>query len=137
MSKDNRNPPTPEPLPSPARLPISTDSSRATVEVVQSTRRMKFLTIHRNEIDNISSLNAHVTAFFSASSFFISLTLSIVIDVLISGTKNLDESGKIVLCAGGIITLILAIVCAIMAMLNIYTRNNIIRTIEDESNEIK
>jgi len=43
---------------------ITTESGRATtVEVVQSTRRMNFLTVHENELDTISAYNSQGTAF--------------------------------------------------------------------------
>lgn len=119
----------------PPRLNVEGPERATTVKPIQSTRYMKFLTIHKNELENISSLNTHVAVFSSFGAFFISQTLSIILNSLTSGVDNLDGFGHVLLYFGAPLTFILSCGFFIFAYLNRGTRNSIIKRIEDESGE--
>lgn len=111
---------------------INNPSRITTVEPIQSTRRMKFLTVHKNELDNISSLNLHVTAFCSCGSFFASIFLSIILCYLID-VNNLDLFQNATLKGGMILSFLATLFFFYLAYCNRKKRNSIIKNIEDES----
>src|SRR5579871_3841368 len=72
---------------------ITTESGTpTTIEVVQSTRRMNFLTVHENELDAISAYNSQSTAFYSLASAAASSCLTLIAGALFA--DKLSDTAK-------------------------------------------
>lgn len=130
-------PPIQPPPTSSAIAPVSTGPSisaaagRTTVEVVQSTRRMKFLTVHENELETISAYNSQSATFYSLASASFSIGITIIIGA--SFTDRLSPVGCAVCLIGIPLSLVLSFVFLVMALKIKGSKNSILSRIKNES----
>jgi len=94
-----------------------------TIGVIQSRRKMKFYTIHENEMHNLANYNDSAIFFNSTGSFFASFLLSTVID----GIKSNFSS----------FTILLGTIFFIVSLAFFYRAYKIKKTSKDVMNVIK
>lgn len=96
-------------------------------------RNMKIYAIPENELETLGTLNTEATMFFSAFSFFISLTLSLFLSGIYSDNIKANHIGSLLFYWVTPITLVVSIFFLLLGIYILYKRKNMINTIKQES----
>ncbi len=111
--------------------PLDVDSSKTTVFPKQNPRHMVFLTVHQNELTMLSLLNTHISVFSSVGSFVFSFLLTSV--GLLATWDSLLPIARIAASIVAPISAGIAALCFALAWFNRQKQNEIMATIEKES----
>ena len=107
----------------------------STVQMFYVQRAMRVYALPESELKSVSLMNTLASVFFSVASGLFSLAVGIWINSLFQ--IEMSSAGEILAKAFAPLALFLAMVSGALGIWALYTRGSTLKTIQDESNEIR
>lgn len=98
-----------------------------------ANRNMKIYAIPENELEILGTMNMESTMYFSAFSFFISMTLSLFLGGIYTDNLQINQAGSLLFHYGTPVARLIALFFLILGICIHKKRKNMIKTIKQES----